>query len=311
MSRPLREICKGRWPSLMAMFGLDRRYLTGRHGPCPVCGGNDRFRFDDKGGMGSWICSQCGSGDGFSLLMRVKGWDFKQVAAEVEAIVGKAEPVESRRDRDEKALRDAMNRIWSAGKPIETGDVVDTYLRNRGIVVGKYPNSLRFMEKCLYHDDEKAYYPAMLAKVTGPDGKPSTVHRTYLEKDGRKARVASPRRLMPGKVEKGSAVRLAKAEPVMGIAEGIETALSASQIWGVPCWAAVNAGMLMAWEPPPSVQEVIVFGDHDLNYTGQAAAYALANKLTAARGLRAIVELPPRPGDWNDELTNPSLETAA
>lgn len=39
-----------------------------KHQPCPTCGGNDRFRCDDKGGNGTWICSHCGSGDGFKLV---------------------------------------------------------------------------------------------------------------------------------------------------------------------------------------------------------------------------------------------------
>jgi autotransporter-associated beta strand protein len=29
--------------------------LSGRHVPCPFCGGRDRFRFDDKNGAGTWI----------------------------------------------------------------------------------------------------------------------------------------------------------------------------------------------------------------------------------------------------------------
>ena len=37
-------------------------------GTCPMCGGKDRFRFDDKGGRGTWICSQCGAGDEIELV---------------------------------------------------------------------------------------------------------------------------------------------------------------------------------------------------------------------------------------------------
>jgi putative DNA primase/helicase len=43
-----------------------------------MCGGKDRFRFDDKEGHGTWICTHCGAGDGFSLLMKVMGIDFKK-----------------------------------------------------------------------------------------------------------------------------------------------------------------------------------------------------------------------------------------
>ncbi|MFB6347853.1 primase-helicase zinc-binding domain-containing protein [Moraxella sp. ZJ142] len=44
-----------------------------KHQPCPLCGGKDRFRCDDKNGTGSWICNQCGAGDGFSLVERYTG----------------------------------------------------------------------------------------------------------------------------------------------------------------------------------------------------------------------------------------------
>ena len=52
-------------------LGVPAKALTNRHGPCPVCGGKDRFRFDDKGGRGTWICSTCGAGDGIELVKRL------------------------------------------------------------------------------------------------------------------------------------------------------------------------------------------------------------------------------------------------
>ncbi len=56
------------------------------------------------------------------------------------------------------------------------------------------------------------------------------------------------------------------------------------------------------WMPPDPAREVLVFGDRDLKFGGQAAAYALAHRL-AVRGLKVRVELPARPGaDWNDVL---------
>lgn len=301
MTGPLRDICRGRWPNLLTMFGLDRRYLSGRHGPCPMCGGKDRFRFDDKEGRGSWICTQCGAGDGFALLMRLNGWDFKRVADEVEAVVGKVEPVSARRTLDEKALRDAMNRLWASGKPVQAGDPVAEYLAGRGIMLADFPLCLRYVERCRYQDDTPSWHPAMIAKVTGADGRPVTLHRTYLDGMGGKAKVAAPRRLMPGRVDKGCAVRLAEPGSVLGIAEGIETALSASLIFTVPVWAALNAGMLMAWEPPAGVEEVLIFGDNDPTYAGQSAAFALAHRLSV-KDIRVDVAVPARPGDWNDEL---------
>ena len=98
-------------------------------------------------------------------------------------------------------------------------------------------------------------------------------------------RPTEPRRLMPGIIAKGAAIRLGPAGDVLGIAEGIETALSVTALFGVPCWAAVSAAMLAAWQPPPEAKRIIVFGDNDPNYAGQSAAYALARVHRAGKRL--------------------------
>jgi putative DNA primase/helicase len=57
---PLKDRAKGRWRNILPSLGIPSKALTNRHGPYPMCGGKDRFRFDDKGGRGTWFCSQCG-----------------------------------------------------------------------------------------------------------------------------------------------------------------------------------------------------------------------------------------------------------
>jgi len=312
MNESLSDRCRGKWAGLLMGLGVDSRYLNGKHGPCPICNaGHDRFRFDDKDGRGSWICSVCGAGDGPALLMRMKGWDFKQVAEQIESIVGKVSNAPIRQQRNEASLREAMNRLWNIGVPVRIGDPVYAYLRKRGIEPHEYPKALRYVERCRYQGDTPTYWPAMVAKVTAPDGSPTTIHRTYLTDNGAKAPVGECRRLMPGKVEKGCAIRLAPAGPVLGIAEGIETAMSAAHIFGLPVWAAVSAGMLMGWIPPDGTEEVVIFADNDVGFAGQSAAFALAHRLTAG-GMKVRVEMPPDVGmDWNDCLIADCQERAA
>lgn len=145
-------------------------------------------------------------------------------------------------------------------------------------------------------------FPALVALVTGPDGKGVTLHRTYLQ-DGRKAPVPSSKKLMPGRSIKGAAIRLHPAGDVLGIAEGIETALAAQQRFGVPVWSCVSAVGIESFIPPQEVRKVIIFGDNDESGTGQAVAWALAKRLIAA-GLAVEVKLPERIGtDWADEVT--------
>ena len=105
---------------------------------------------------------------------------------------------------------------------------------------------------------------------------------------------------MMGAMPGGAAVRLMPHEQTLGIAEGIETAMSASALFNVPVWAALTAGLLQEWTPPAAVTTVFVFGDNDASSTGQAAAYTLAQRLKA-KGLSVFVEIPPSTGqDWND-----------
>lgn len=92
----LNEAARGRWPDILAsLAGLTDQQLTDRHQPCPLCGGEDRYRFDDQDGSGSWFCNRCGgkhqaggAGNGMDLLMRRTGWEFKRAAQEVERHLG-------------------------------------------------------------------------------------------------------------------------------------------------------------------------------------------------------------------------------
>jgi putative DNA primase/helicase len=86
------ERARGRWPEILSRFGIDRKFLRNRHGPCPLCGGKDRFRFDDLDGSGSYICNQCsaskGHGAGIRLLMKFRDWDFKTAVTEIDRLIG-------------------------------------------------------------------------------------------------------------------------------------------------------------------------------------------------------------------------------
>jgi putative DNA primase/helicase len=124
----------------------------------------------------------------------------------------------------------------------------------------------------------------------------SGIHRTYLTKDGQKA-ILDPARMNYGEA---GPVRLGPCAERLGIAEGIETAMCAAQRFGLPVWAGISANGVLAWEPPPEVRSVVLFGDNDQNFVGQAAAYEKARSLSA-KGLAVEVFIPQTPGtDWAD-----------
>ena len=297
---PIKEQCNGRWRSILTTLGIPAKALTGKHGPCPMCtGGVDRFRFDDKNGEGRWLCGVCGSGDGFDLLIGAFHWKFQDCVSEIKKVLPEAKrQVVTRQERSEQSLRDAMNRLWTHAKPLDEGDPVSRYLEARGIEFAAYPPTLR------YFRDTKAGLDMMLAKVTAPDGRPCQIHRTWLGENGQKADIEAPRKLMPGKITKGSAIRLGIPGDlnILGVAEGIETALSASVRSSIPVWAVISTAGMMQWECPPDVERVVIFGDHDVKFGGQSAAYALAHRLTVKDGKKVRVAIPAEPGDWNDVL---------
>ncbi|MTH96562.1 toprim domain-containing protein [Roseibium sp. RKSG952] len=298
------DLCRNKWPDLLLRLGVDRRYLTGKHGPCPICNaGTDRFRFDDKDGLGTFFCNSCGAGDGFKLLMEIRGWNFAECAKALEAIVGGAHERKPDQPVNPDKLKSAKNTLWCGARPVLDGNPVAKWLQNRGIHLERFPDALRYAERCSYHHEQNRFthHPAMIAMVTGPDGKPTTLHRTFLTPLGNKADVPKPRLVMPGKIAKGSAIRLFEPAEVMGIAEGIETALAAHLVWQIPVWAGLNAGMVMQWQPPAIAKEIHIFGDHDANFAGQSSAFALAHRLSH-EGKTVTVQFPDEPGDWNDFL---------
>ena len=294
------EMATGRWPSLLMHFGIEERFLRNKHGECPLCGGKDRYRFDDKAGRGTWICNQCGSGDGYSLLEKFKGWNFREAAYQVEQIAGSVTAHAVVAESDEAKKMAAVKRIWNETEPVVKGDPVWLYL-NRRVGLEIVPACLRFHPALAYVDGDLVdYYPALIAAVTGMDKKGVGIHRIYLTNEGKKAPVDKPKKLLTGAPMAGSSIKLGIAAEVLGIAEGIETALAASRKFSVPVWAAVSANMMEQWLPPEGVNSVIVFGDNDASFTGQASAYILAKKLRL-KGINAEVRIPETVGtDWAD-----------
>ena len=198
-----------------------------------------------------------------------------------------------------QAKRDRMNRLWGKAMPIRESDLAGLYLAQR---LGQMPQrtGLRFQPHCPYPKGDK--WPAMLAVYIGPDGTPSGLHRTYLGEGGRKAPVVSPK-LTLGPLVAGGAVRLTPVAPHLGIAEGSETALAASILFGIPCWAALNANRLAAWAPVAGVERVTIFADNDENFTGQTAAFDLEARIKDR--VKTEIEIPVADGqDWCDVLAH-------
>lgn len=299
----VRQVAQGRWRSILTVLGMDERALSGKHSACPMCGGKDRFRFDDKEGRGTYFCSGCGAGDGVQLAMGITGLSFRDVAAEVERIAGTVKPTAIRTERTDEDKLHALRRAFKESRPIERGDEAHRYLAGRGLALYHLPESIRTHPGMTYRDDGKVLgtFPVMLATVTNATGRAVSMHRTYIQ-GARKAPVPAPKKLMQGLPLAGAAIRLAPVSRTLGIAEGIETALAAAELFEVPTWSCISTSGIESFEPPQGVEQVIVFADNDVACGGQAAAYRAAHRL-ALKGVRVEVIIPPTVGDWLDELT--------
>lgn len=308
----VKQRAHGRWTEILGAMGLDERLLKRKPMPCPVCkDGVDRFQYTDKFGEGNYHCRKCGPGGGFKLLQACKAMDFHAALCAVEKVLGMLPPAQPPDDATPERMKKLVQRIWNEARAVTLGDVVDRYLRGRGLALSSYPGSLRFHPALGYYQKEGvakarkvAEYPAMLASVQDAQGA-VTLHRTYLQA-GRKLDAPDAKKGLSGGFS-GAAVRLAEPTDELAVCEGIETGIAVFLATRKPVWCALSAGNLEKLWVPDTVRSVCVYGDNDADgdFTGQASAYAAARRLKREEvqgGPRAIrVFLPRQAGtDWAD-----------
>lgn len=313
--RDLIDKCRGRWKGILVRFGVPENYLDGKHHGCPICGEGEhshRFRFDNKNGEGTWICTQCGAGYGLRLVERAFDCTTSEAMQRIECVVDEI-PVETsngtwiteRGSLDILEIKSNLNKLWLLSDPLCGSDFVSLYLHKRGLVLT--PLNVRYNNAC-YESDSKTKLPAMVARIQNNEGVPVGIHRIFIDNNV-KAKIASPEQMMPATESlKGSAIRLFSSQDkmlrngILGIAEGLETAIACTQLYSIATWACINAPLMHSWRPPAPIKKVVVFADNDANYVGQEAAYRLGHTLHS-RGLIVKVVVPPDIGtDFNDIL---------
>ena len=301
------EAVKGKWSIVFESLGLPP-ITGGRHykGECPLCGRKDKFRIDDKDGTGSWICT-CGSGDGWKLVQQTQGWDFKTAAEYIDNVIGNKrtkDDCQPKPQTDTDRLRATVGDKFRKLSPALRNTGAEMYLRNRGIEELPVKN-IRFT------DSEKTpvgTFECMYSIATDERGNPCYLHRTFL-KDGGKAPIERPKRLNSLQSEsylncaQSVAIRMFPCSDVLGIAEGIETALSCKQIYKCNTWSTLNAGFMKKFRAPKGVKRLYIFADSDKNGTGLASAFECANKnILSNNDVEEVIVRWCEKGDFNDLL---------
>lgn len=336
----------GQWASIISALSqvsydwdkvikkIDRNSKSGN--PCPVHGGKDGFRlFQDFYETGGAFSQRDGAfSNGFQLLAWINNQQIGKVLCEVAEFL-QLDPADkiSRQNVPKRQIKakakktelvdlNAVKRIqkvWSESVLITKGDPVDKYLIARGIELSSIPACMRYHDNLPYFEEiegkamaETGRYPALILNVTNDENKTVCLHRIYLTKDGLKADVSDPKKMMMAYKPNGTtgaAIKFFDAKNGdLALAEGPETALAVHVATGLPVWSCANAHLLSRVIIPAEVKRVFIYADKDLSGTGQNAAIELHERLLRA-GIMAIICLPtatvPRDAksiDWLDVL---------
>jgi putative DNA primase/helicase len=215
---------------------------------------------------------------------------------------GKVQELREREVADRRRRILAAMDIWNESYRLQ-GNLTERYLRSRGITI-TIPSTIR-THGLMRHKESGEQRPAMVSLVEHVENGPCAVHVTYLNPLDPAVRVTiEPRKRMIGPV-RGGAVRLGPVRPDrwLIIGEGVESTLSAMQLWGcLSGWAALSAKGLKDVVLPSEARLVRIAVDNDENGVGQAAARDAA-WIWEGEGRSVRVALPPVPGrDFNDIL---------
>jgi phage/plasmid primase-like uncharacterized protein len=274
-------------------------------GPCPVCGGTDRFAIHLTKQI--WNCRHCARGgdvidlvqhlDGMSVIEAVKVLTGSGVPARAAATAHST--TRSTAHGEERDTLEAADRIWRQSNGI-LGSPGEIYFSQRGLDLDEAPDAggLRWHPKCPW---EGTIRPCVVARFTDAlTNEPRGIWRRPV--DGGKPKSLGPSR--------GCVIRLWPDENVttgLVIGEGVETVLSAALHFTCrgtllrPAWATSSAVHLENFPILSGIEALTILADHDVNGRGQEAAERCAKRWVEAG--REVTKFTPRaPGDFNDAI---------
>lgn len=298
IDRVLRDY-NGAWRQTLEGYGC--KLPNGRHhGPCPVCGGKDRFRFDDKDGRGTWFCSQCDpqSGGGLLLLSRYLGKPTIETAKELigQDMPRTIAPVRKHSATDEQ-MRDELRKRAQRGAVMlmeHSAPASNPYMDGKGLH-GDWPVNSQIM---MGADHERIEPGALLLIPVYKNGELVNVQKITAE--GKK-------RPIYGGDMSGVCHVITGTGKIVAITEGFATGVTVNRMTNATTYVAFNTGNLMAITAQARVENpdanIVIFADNDEH--GAGLKYAE----DAAIPVNAKIALPPEIGDWDDYRQKYSTES--
>jgi putative DNA primase/helicase len=226
--------------------------------------------------------------------MEVTGKDFATIAREIDTDFGNVSDYKPVPKTKTSKLERAITIFNESSRLLDTPG--QTYLNNRGI----YTMPRGFLRYGTLKEGS-----AMIAIATNEFKESKMLHATYLENGYKRQGIA---RKMYTLVESNEplSIKLFPCNDVLGISEGIETALSAHQLYKLPVWSTMNSGFLEKFKAPTGIKTLYIFADNDANGTGLAAAFVCGKKniLYGNDVETVIIRWPKVVNDFNDLITD-------
>ncbi|MDH2395335.1 DUF927 domain-containing protein [Providencia rettgeri] len=311
----IREVklkANGQWQNILSNLGAEVPLNT--HTACPACGGKDRFRFDNKGDNGTFICSQCGSGDGLDLVQRVLGGSVTEAAYEVAGMIGidtRSGNPPAYRSYEVKAQQDALKAQQAQNQANEQIEKHKRFTARYSRTIANAKQGKSEYLKAKGFDSTTVTLLAdgsLIIPLMDADG--TITAAQTIKPNGEK-------RLLLDSAKNGSYYPI--NEPVnvstVIIAEGLATAMTCQLIQPeAHTVAAIDAGNLihvakvMRTKYPES--QIIIAGDNDIKPDQSNTGKLAAEKATKA--VNGITVLPPTEdkADWDDYRLSHGIEAA-
>lgn len=278
----------GRWREVLEGYGA--QLPSGRkHGPCPICGGKDRFRFDDKNGRGTFFCSHCGSHGGLKLLSMFLGKSTIETAKELVGDTERSSPQAKVKHVDYDKIR-AMN-IEQAKKNAASLMAIAVkaghqYMDNKGLAGEWMVNGEMMISGAT---GERIPAGGLLLVPAYKNGELVNVQK--INEEGKK-------RPISGGDMQGVYNKIDGHTKLIGIVEGYATGVTVNKLTGATVYCGFQTGNLAAVgryvREQHQSERIVFFADNDEHGAGEK----YANE--AAAPISALVALPSEIGDWDD-----------